>query len=311
MIPAIGIKTGGKSMSMMKTLAKVAIGVAVAKGAKKMLQGGAGGTQQAGGGLGGLLGGLTGQQPQAQQSGGIEDLLRGALGGGQQTGGMGGQAGGLGGLLEGLTGAQGGAQGGLNDILGQLTQQGGGAGGLGGLLGQLTGGQAGGQTGGLGGLLGGLMGAAGGAAAGGAAQGGFGDLLNSAIRNQGEPEVAPSAEQEVAAGLMLRAMIQAAKSDGKIDAAEEQKLLGRLGDVSPEEQAFVQAELQKPVDVNALVAETPKGLEGQVYAMSVMGIDLDSQAEAQYLHQLAQGLGLDGNAVNDIHAQLGVPALYS
>ena len=44
-------------MSLMKTLAKVAIGVAVAKGAKAMMDNGNNrGTSQAGG-LGGLLGG--------------------------------------------------------------------------------------------------------------------------------------------------------------------------------------------------------------------------------------------------------------
>ena len=47
-------------MSLMKTLAKVAIGVAVAKGASAMMKGGQGGTSQAGGGLGGLLGCLAG-----------------------------------------------------------------------------------------------------------------------------------------------------------------------------------------------------------------------------------------------------------
>ena len=45
--------------------------------------------------------------------------------------------------------------------------------------------------------------------------------------------------------------------------------------------------------------------------MSVMAIDLDSKAEAQYLHDLAAGLKIDKDSVNDIHAKLGVPALYA
>ncbi len=272
-------------MSLMGTLAKVAIGVALAKGAGKMMQGGGSDTG------GGLLGGASSQ---ASQGGGLEDTLRGMLGGGGQQAGAG--AGGLGGLLESLTGGQTGSQ-----------QAGAPAGGLNDLLGGLTGGS--GATGGLGGLLGGLMGAAKGGA--GTAGGGFGDMLNQALASGEEPETAPSQEQEVAAGLMLSAMIQAAKSDGKIDAAEEQKLLGRLGDVSAEERAFVQAEMQKPVDVDALAREVPRGLEAQVYAMSVMGIDLDSKAEAQYLHALAGALGVDQAGVNNIHAQLGVQPLYS
>ena len=45
--------------------------------------------------------------------------------------------------------------------------------------------------------------------------------------------------------------------------------------------------------------------------MSLTAIDLDSKAEAQYLHQLAQGLGIDERTANQIHQQLGAPTLYS
>ena len=110
---------------------------------------------------------------------------------------------------------------------------------------------------------------------------------------------------------MLAAMIQAAKSDGTFDEAEKGKLLDQLGDVDAEEAAFVQAQLQAPVDVDALVRETPNGMAGQIYAMSLLGIDLDTQKEAQYLHKLAQGYGMKPAEVNDIHAQMGVPSLYT
>jgi len=40
-------------------------------------------------------------------------------------------------------------------------------------------------------------------------------------------------------------------------------------------------------------------------------IDLDSNPEAQYLHQLAQGLNLSPDTVNQVHKQLGAPLLYS
>jgi uncharacterized membrane protein YebE (DUF533 family) len=110
---------------------------------------------------------------------------------------------------------------------------------------------------------------------------------------------------------MLRAMIQAAKSDGRIDAAEQRKLLGNLGDVSAEERRFVEAEMQAPVDVAGLARQVPRGLEPQVYTMSVMAIDLDNRNEAQYLHQFASALGLDAARVNQIHARLGVPQLYA
>ena len=49
----------------------------------------------------------------------------------------------------------------------------------------------------------------------------------------------------------------------------------------------------------------------QVYAMSVIAINLDSQVEAQYLHKLAQGLRLSVETINDVHAQLRVRSLYA
>ncbi|MCW9077938.1 MAG: tellurite resistance TerB family protein [Gammaproteobacteria bacterium] len=45
----------------------------------------------------------------------------------------------------------------------------------------------------------------------------------------------------------------------------------------------------------------------QVYAVSLTAIDLDSNPEAQYLHQLAQGVGMSADACNRIHEQLGAP----
>ena len=54
-----------------------------------------------------------------------------------------------------------------------------------------------------------------------------------------------------------------------------------------------------------------KGLEKQIYAVSVMAIDLDSQKEAEYLGELASALGLGPSEVNAMHAQFGIPTLYS
>ncbi len=285
-------------MSLMKTLAKVAIGVAVAKGANSMMKNASSNRSAgAGGGLGGLLGGLMGAGT-------------GAAGGSQPHGGAHSPAGGLQDMLGGLLGGSGGAGGAM-------------PGGLGGLLEQLGGGGAqSGGGGGLGGLLGGLAGAAGaGGLLGGASAAvqkrpasnnhDFGAVLNSQFDSTPEPEIEPSQDQEAAAGLMLAAMIQAAKSDGTFDQAEKDKLLSQLGDVDAEEAAFVQAQLQAPVDVDALVRETPNGMAAQVYAMSLLGIDLDTQQEAQYLNKLAQGFGMKPAEVNDIHAQMGMPSLYT
>ncbi len=303
-------------MSLMKTLAKVAIGVAIAKGVGAMASKG-----RASSGGGGLLGQLGGQSGSGS-GGGLEDMLGSVLGGRSTQSGSSGSAGGLGGLLEGLSQSStpsGGAtaarsQGGLDDLLGGLAGQAGDAdGGLMGALGGLLGGA------GAGGALGGLMGQKDAApiesnknkksaSHSKNSKNSFAEQLNRSLAGE-EPE--PTPQQEVAAGLMLRAMIQAAKCDGRIDDAERQKLLGKLGDVSAAERDFVNAELAAPIDIQGLARQVPKGLEPQVYAMSVMGIDLDSQAEAQYLNDFAQALGLGKADVNNIHAQLGVPALYA
>ncbi len=69
--------------------------------------------------------------------------------------------------------------------------------------------------------------------------------------------------------------------------------------------------MEAPVDVDALVANTPDGMGQQIYAVSVMAIDLDTRDEAEYLHKLATAYGLTPAEVNEIHAQLGVPSLYT
>jgi len=258
---------GSESMSLVGTLGKVALGIAVARGVGKVMGGG-----QGAGGLGGLLGGASGQ------SGGLGGLLGGlknAAGGAQQ----GGSAGGMGGLLGGNSG-------------------GAAAGGLGGLLG-------GAQSGGLGGLLESLGGAGGGAAA-----GGLGGLLNGALNGE-QPTQAPTQSQEETAKILIRAMVNAAKSDGQIDQAEQQKIVSNLGEeVSEEERNFVISEMQSPLDLAGFINEVPRGAEQQVYLMSLMAIDLDSQAEAQYLDKLREGFGMTQEASNAIHAQVGVPPLY-
>lgn len=307
-------------MSLMKTLGRVAAGVVLAKGigaAMQQHQRNQPGGQVSGRNRpsGGLLGELFDSNTGGGSGGNLNDMLGqvlgGRTGGGRPYGGSAsrGASGGLGGLLDSLT---------------SRTASGGGAGGLGGILGQLAGGtktRSAGTGGGLGDLLGGLLG---GAAAGGMAgqlarkdsqptnDASFGELFNDAVAKQGEPDVAPTPEQNAVAGLMLRAMIQAAKSDGKIDDAEKQRLLGKLGDdLDDEERQFIRDQMAAPVDAEALARDVPKGLESQVYLMSLLAIDLDHEDEARYLDRLAQALKLDRPSVDEIHDQLGTARLYT
>lgn len=232
----------------------------------------------------------------------------------------------LGGLLSSGALSRGSGSNVLGSVIGALTGAGGSAAGQsGGGLGDLVGGMLGGGRsggGGLGDLLGGVLGGGSSAPAGG---GGLGDLIGMAMRQFGAAKQggSPSAAREAMpsgmdyrqaesqAEILIRAMVNAAKSDGNVDAEEQQKIVGRLGEVSQDEIEFIQQELAQPLDVNGFAASVPRGMEQQTYAMSLMAIDLDSNPEAQYLHQLAQGLGINAETCNQIHEQMGAPKLYS
>ena len=263
--------------------------------------------------LGSALGGA--QNQQTQGGGALGDVLGSLIGGNQQSTGGGSMADVLGGLLGGGGRAQQQTGGGLGDILGgligggQSQQQAPAGGGMGDLLGSILGGGSGnsgglGGAGGLGGLLGGALTK-------------YAQNQNRDAPNPGHedcdhlPMGVDRREAEDQATLIIRAMINAAKSDGNIDEAEQEKVIGKLGDVSQAEADFVRSEFRAPLDVNAFVHSIPRGMEQQIYAVSLMAIDLDHNKEAHYLDQLAKGLNIQPQLANQIHEQLGAPAIYS
>jgi uncharacterized membrane protein YebE (DUF533 family) len=188
-----------------------------------------------------------------------------------------------------------------------------------------VGGLSGAQIGGIGALAGALLGGGLGGAARGGAMAVLGTLAVGALRRaQARAEAGggdagasvPTAEVEALTGpetekLLVRAMISAAKADGQIDQAEMEKVIGRIsgGSVTPEEKQFVLDEMQAPLDVQALAAgaRTPEQA-AEVYAASLLAIDIDSDRERQYLTQLAQALRLDTATQQELHRLTGVPA---
>ncbi len=158
------------------------------------------------------------------------------------------------------------------------------------ILGSLMRGR-GGSGGGLGGLLGGMLG-------GGKSQA---EAVSREQRDQIDDE----------ATLLLRAMINAAKADGKIEKEEVDNIVQRLGDLDAGEKQFLEAEFKAPLDVAAFCATVPEELDEEVYAFSVMGMRLDTQQEAQYLGAVAQGLRLDPKVCNAIHDKLGAPPIFA
>lgn len=122
------------------------------------------------------------------------------------------------------------------------------------------------------------------------------------------PAALPPAVQESAAdprhGLaVLRAMIAAAKCDGTIDAAEQQKIFAQLAQqsLSAEDKAFVLEELGRPLDLDRLVGSARDPLvAAEVYAASRLVIAEASPAESAYLALLAARLGLEPGLVSQL-----------
>ncbi|NKB76044.1 MAG: DUF533 domain-containing protein [Gammaproteobacteria bacterium] len=247
---------------------------------------------QSGGGLGDLLGSVLGNQKSSSGNSPLGDILGGVLGGAQ--------------------GEQQSSGGGLGDLMGSVLgggskpqpQQGGN---ISDLLGGLLGGQKNQGDQGEGMDLGKLVGAA---------LNQFGHSEQAAQQNAQPRQFADHspdldyAQANEQATLILQGMINAAKADGRLDEEEKAKITGQLGQVDQSEIEFINNELSKPLNTEEFVSRVPKLMANQVYAMSLTAIDLDSNPEAQYLHSLAQGLGLEPDAVNQIHQQLGAPKLY-
>ncbi len=246
----------------------------------------------------------------------LGSLVGAALGGSQEKSTRGGSA--LGDILGSVLGGGSSSQssgGGLGDLLGSVLGGGSSSGGrLGDLLGSVLGGGGSSQSsgGGLDDLL----------------KGGLGGLLGGAIAKHAQTvdpdaptpmpddydmlpaDIEPQQANEQAT-ILIKAMINAAKSDGSFDRSEQEKLLQKLGDVTQEEIEFIQNEFNKPLDVNEFANEIPRGMEHQVYAISLSAIDLDTQKEANYLGQLAQALRISPAEANQIHEQLGAPKIFA
>ncbi|AEQ52107.1 tellurite resistance TerB family protein [Pelagibacterium halotolerans] len=110
--------------------------------------------------------------------------------------------------------------------------------------------------------------------------------------------------QEALGKALVRAMISAAKADGRIDADEKERIFQRLEDMnlSAQEKAFVFDELSTPLDIEAVVrgADTPEHA-AEIYAASLVAIEADTATERAYLDALASRLSLPDALVAEIH----------
>ena len=104
-------------------------------------------------------------------------------------------------------------------------------------------------------------------------------------------------------------MIASANADGVIDDQERQNISGKLEslDLSDEERRLIHQELSCPCDLETIAGNVSSAeLAKQVYTVSLMAVEVDTEAEKNYLDTLAERLGLDDAALKQIHEELGL-----
>jgi uncharacterized membrane protein YebE (DUF533 family) len=105
--------------------------------------------------------------------------------------------------------------------------------------------------------------------------------------------------------VMVRSMVAAAYADGEIDAAEKARIVGNLqqAGLNDEAAAFLDHELANPMDPASLAGlSTSAEMTVQIYTAARLAIDPDTEAEHNFLSELAGALGLDPALVSHIDA---------
>ncbi len=105
---------------------------------------------------------------------------------------------------------------------------------------------------------------------------------------------------------LIRAMIAAARADGKLEGREGEAIFRAVHDLdlAPGEKALLLEELGKPVDLDALVAAaTTPAIAAEIYAAALLAIELDTPAERAWLSMLATRLRLDAGLVAQLESR--------
>jgi uncharacterized membrane protein YebE (DUF533 family) len=105
--------------------------------------------------------------------------------------------------------------------------------------------------------------------------------------------------------LYIRAMISAAAADGRIDAREQEKIMGGLkqAGIDREAEEFLAQEMNSPATTADLAAAVHGDAEAvQVFTAARIAVDVDNAEEHDFLVALAKDLGLDDELVAHIDA---------
>ena len=109
--------------------------------------------------------------------------------------------------------------------------------------------------------------------------------------------------------LLIRAMIAAANADGVIDEEERNRILKKLetADLSDQEHSFIVKELLSPTGLEDIVAQVKSPeMAKKVYSVSLLAIEVDTDAERTYMNTLARQMNLNESDLNDIYRTLEI-----
>ena len=121
------------------------------------------------------------------------------------------------------------------------------------------------------------------------------------------PPKSDLAGRETLGMILVRAMIAAARSDGRLDAQESRVVFQRIESlgVDPEIQTLLIEEMGRPVDVDAIVnCADSQEVAAEIYLASLLAIDVDTAAEKSYLAMLAARLNLPSGLISELHRQV-------
>ena len=110
---------------------------------------------------------------------------------------------------------------------------------------------------------------------------------------------------------LFRAMLGAARSDGRLDPVERRALFAQIEklELSEVERAELLAQLEAPVSLDDVVAAATSPQRAiEIYEASRLAIEPDSRAERGYLALLAARLDLEDELVARIEHELGSQA---
>lgn len=127
------------------------------------------------------------------------------------------------------------------------------------------------------------------------------------------PPPSPSAQdfpasQQKKAVLLIRAMIAAAYADGTLDPEERSRIMAHLDTFSldDEERTFMESELKAPESIESIAEKAISlQLSQQVFAASLLAVEVDTPQEQAYLERLKTLLHLSSENVAAIAQEVG------